>query len=83
MNNNTRTFLYRNNLKTVNTLNKIERDKSEIYPVYWKPDLTGRMKTFKHESLILAQDERWRRAYHMQVERIIYDRFLRIEVVYD
>ena len=23
----------------------------------------------KHESLILAQDERWRRAKHMQVER--------------
>ena len=26
-------------------------------------------QTFKHESLILAQDERWRRAKHMQVER--------------
>src|SRR5207245_5015247 len=25
--------------------------------------------TFFTESLILAQDERWRRAYHMQVER--------------
>ena len=24
--------------------------------------LTGEDKTFKHESLILAQDERWRRA---------------------
>ena len=27
------------------------------------------LKVFLTESLILAQDERWRRALHMQVER--------------
>ncbi len=34
------------------------------------------------ESLILAQDERWRRGWGMQVERYIDWRDFRIELVY-
>ena len=47
----------RSNLKTVDQKKLI----SQIN--FW----TG--NKFQHESLILAQDERWRRAEHMQVER--------------
>ena len=34
-----------------------------------KQKLSFNGRQIKHESLILAQDERWRRAKHMQVER--------------
>ncbi len=36
-------------------------------------DINFRRK-FMFESLILAQDERWRRAYHMQVERFFSEK---------
>ena len=39
-----------------------------VIPVVWIPAREG-WGLFLTESLILAQDERWRRALHMQVER--------------
>ena len=45
--------------KTVNSRMSFELGSEELL----------RFKRIKRESLILAQDERWRRAEHMQVER--------------
>ena len=33
------------------------------------PEVSELKLRIEHQSLILAQDERWRRAYHRQVER--------------
>ena len=57
-----RSLKERSTLKTVNTGDSIkvrERSRMPEHPEGVMPE--GRI-TFKHESLILAQDERWRRA---------------------
>ena len=41
---------------------RCQKDNLTIDAVMDGQFLTGEDKTFKHESLILAQDERWRRA---------------------